>query len=131
MTLALVVLVCSAAVYGMLSLWLGWNEQAGLSSAAAAVSLAIGLIGFVPVWLMSRRNSSGSAYGFVVSVAVRCLVGFAVVLWLSFGSSLPNAEDAVLWIAGWYLLVLGIEVKLVSSHVLSATRSVGPVPETT
>jgi len=129
MTLTTAVLVCGAGVYGLLTVLLGWNEQANLSLAAAGVSLAIGLMGFVPVWLMSRRSSFGSAYGFMVSVVVRCLVGFAAVLWLSLGSSLPNAEDAVMWVSGWYLLVLGVEVKLVSTHILAATRIGGPIPE--
>jgi hypothetical protein len=131
MTLTWVVLASGAAVYGLLSVLLGWNEQADLSAASAALSLVIGLVGFIPVWLMSRRSSFGSAYGFMVSIMVRCFAGFAAVLWLSYGSSIPNSQDAVMWISGWYLLVLGVEVKLVSSHILAATRSVGPMPETT
>lgn len=131
MTLASVVLVCGAGVYGLLSVLLGWDEQAGLSFAAAAVSMMIGLVGFIPVWLMSRRSSFGSAYGFMVSIVVRCVVGMVVVFWLSYGSSMPNAEDAVMWVAGWYLLVLGVEVKLVSTHILAATSIGELMPETT
>lgn len=129
LTLAMVVLVVSAAVYGVLAGALGWNQQAQLSLAGALVSLMIGLSGFVPVWLMSRGSSYGSAYGFLVSILVRCVVGGAMVAWLRWGG-VPGGEAVLMWVAGWYMLVLGVEVKLISSHVLAATRGVGPMPET-
>lgn len=128
-TLASVVLVAAAAVFGVLSYVLGLTEQAGLSLMGAAVSLVIGLMGFVPVWLLSRGSSHGSAYGFMVSIFVRVVVGGAAVAWLRWGG-VSNGEATLMWVAGYYMLVLGVEVKLISSHVLAATQVSGPVPET-
>ncbi len=129
LTLAAVVLAVAAAVFGVLSYALGLTEQAGLSLMGATVSLVIGLTGFVPVWLMSRSHAQGSAYGFMVSILVRVVVGGTAVVWLRWGG-VPNGEAMLMWVAGYYMLVLGVEVKLISSHVLAATKSLGPVPET-
>ncbi len=128
--LATVLLVVTAALYGILAGLLGWHEQAGLSLIGAATSLLIGLSGFVPVWLMSRKSAHGGAHGFMVSILLRIVVGIAAVSWLRWGSGLANAEDALVWVAGWYMLVLAVEVKLISTHVLAATRGVVPMPET-
>ncbi len=129
LTLCAVLLASMAVVFGLLSGVFGMSEQAGLSLIGASVSLVIGLSGFVPVWLMSRKSAYGSAYGFLVSILVRCVVGFAAVAWLRWGG-VPGGEAALMWVAGWYMLVLGVEVKLISSHVLAATKVSGPVPET-
>jgi len=132
LTLASVVLVAVAVVFGVLSYALGLTEQAGLSLLGAAISLAIGLTGLMPVWLMSRSSAHGSAYGFMVSILVRVVVGGLAIAWFRFGggASGGNGEATLMWVAGWYMLVLGVEVKLISSHVLAATQSLGPVPET-
>jgi len=129
LTLTAVLLVSAGVVFGLLMGILGMPKQAGLSLIGALVSLSIGLSGFLPVWLMSRRSSYGSAYGFLVSILVRCVVGAAAVAWLRWGG-VPGTQAAVMWVAGWYMLVLGVEVKLISSHVLVATKVSGPVPET-
>ncbi len=132
MTLIAVVLVSASAVFGGLAYGLGLTEQAGLSLQGAVVSLAIGLSGFVPVWLMSRNSAQGGAYGFMVSILVRVVVGGLAVAWFRFGGGAEggHGEATLMWIAGWYMLVLGVEVKLISSHVLAATQMSGPVPET-
>ena len=36
-----------------------------------------------------------------------------------------GAGTLAYWIGGWYLVVLTIEVKLVSSHVLTAAKAAG------
>jgi len=130
LTLSTAVLVVAGAMYGVLAGVMHWYQQAGLSLVGAAVSLMIGLSGFVPVWWMSRRSSFGGAYGFMVSIAVRVVVGGAAVIWLRWGSGLAHGDDALLWVAGWYMLVLGIETKLVSSHILAATRGSRSMLET-
>jgi hypothetical protein len=130
LTLSAVVLVAAGAVYGVLGGALQWHEQAGLSLIGAFIGLVIGLTGFVPVWLMSRGSSFGGAYGFMVSIVLRVVVGGAVVTWLYMGSGMANAEDALMWVAGWYMLVLGVETKLVSSHILAATRGTQTMLET-
>jgi hypothetical protein len=129
LTLATVLLASSATVYGLLAGVFGLSQQAGDSLIGAMVCLLIGLSGFVPVWRMSRKSAYGSAYGFLVSILVRCVVGGAAVAWLHYGG-VAGAETVVMWVAGWYLLVLGVEVKLISSHVLAATKVSGPVMET-
>ncbi len=129
LTLTAVLLVSAGGVFGLLSGVFGMKEQAGLSLIGAMVSLGIGLSGFVPVWLMSRGSAYGSAYGFLVSILVRGLVGAGAVAWLRWGG-LPGGEAALMWVAGWYMVVLGVEVKLISSHVLAATKVSGPVLET-
>jgi hypothetical protein len=129
MTLLAVVLVSAAVVFVVLLKVFDMPGQAGLSLTGAMVSLGIGLSGFVPVWLMSRGSSYGSAYGFLVSILVRGVMGAGAVAWLRWGG-VPGGEGALMWVAGWYMLVLGVEVKLISSHVLAATKVSGPVPET-
>lgn len=129
LTLTAVLLASAGAVFGLLVGVFGMDAQARLSLIGAFVSLGIGLSGFVPVWLMSRRSSYGSAYGFLVSILVRSLVGLGAVAWLRWGG-VPGGAGALMWVAGWYMLVLGVEVKLISSHVLAATKVSGPVLET-
>ncbi len=129
LTLTAVVLASAVVVFGLLVGVFGMDEQGGRSLIGALVSLAIGLSGFVPVWLMSRGSSYGSAYGFLVSILVRGLVGVGAVAWLRWGG-VPGGAGALMWVAGWYMVVLGVEVKLISSHVLAATKVSGPVLET-
>lgn len=130
LTLIVVVLGSAACVYGLLSGVFHFESQAQPSLVGAFVSLLIGLSGFVPVWLMSRKTAYGSAYGFLVSILVRCVVGFGAVAWLRWGADYENTQTLLMWVAGWYMLVLGVEVKLVSSHVLAATSASVPMPET-
>lgn len=131
LTLIVVVLGLAACVYWLLTAVLGFQTQGQPSIVGAFVSLIIGLSGFVPVWLMSRKSVHGSAYGFMVSILVRCVVGFLAVAWLRWGSGMEDSESALMWVAGWYMLVLAVEVKLISTHVLAVTRPVAPMPETT
>lgn len=131
LTLIVVVLGVAGVVYWLLTGVLGFESQGQPSILGALLSLIIGLSGFVPVWLMSRSSVHGSAYGFMVSILVRCVVGFAIVAWLRWGSGAADAEPTLMWVAGWYMLVLGVEVKLISTHVLAATSPAVPMPETT
>lgn len=129
LTLIVVVLAVAACVYGLLNSVLSFETQARPSMVGAFVSLVIGLSGFVPVWLMSRKTAYGSAYGFLISILVRCVVGFVAVAWLRWGAGAGDAQTTLMWVAGWYMLVLGVEVKMISSHVLAATGASGPMPE--
>ncbi len=131
LTLIVVVLGVAGCVYWLLTGVLGFEAQGRPSIIGAFVSLFIGLSGFVPVWLMSRKSVHGSAYGFMVSILVRCVVGFAAVAWLRWGSGMAGAETTLMWVAGWYMLVLGVEVKLISTHVLAVTNPAVLMPETT
>ena len=131
LTLIVVVLGVAGCVYWLLTGVLGFETQGRPSTLGAFVSLFIGLSGFVPVWLMSRKSVHGSAYGFMVSILVRCVVGFSAVAWLRWGSGMAGAETTLMWVAGWYMLVLGVEVKLISTHVLAVTSPTVPMPETT
>jgi len=130
LTLTVIVLVAALCVYGLLSGVFNLNSQAQPSLVGAFISLFIGLSGFVPVWLMSRKNAHGSAYGFMVSILVRCLVGFAAVAWMRWGMAGDHSQATIMWVAGWYLLVLAVEVKLISTHVLAATSPTRVMPET-
>jgi hypothetical protein len=133
LTLVVAVLGVAGCVYWLLTGVLGFEAQGQPSIVGAFVSLIIGLSGFVPVWLMSRKSVHGSAYGFMVSILVRCVVGFAAVAWLRWGSGESGAMDSqstLMWVAGWYMLVLGVEVKLISTHVLAVTSPSVPMPET-
>ncbi|MHC4996041.1 MAG: hypothetical protein ACYTGQ_13425 [Planctomycetota bacterium] len=129
LTLIVVVLASALGVYWLLINVLGFESQARPSVVGASVSVLIGLSGFVPVWLMSRKSAHGSAYGFMVSILVRCVVGFAAVAWLRWGMGGPDAEATLMWVAGYYMLVLGLEVTLISRHVLAATTPVPVTPE--
>ncbi len=129
-TLIAVVAFVGAGAYGLLVYGIGQPAQARLCVMGGAVSLLIGLTGLMPVWLMSGRHAHGSAYGFLISILVRCVVGFLAVAWLRWGSGLADAETLLMWVAGWYMLVLAVEVKVVSSHVLTATGASLSITET-
>ena len=130
LTLTGVVAAASLVVYGLLIGVLKIEAQAQPSLLGAVVSLVIGLSGFVPVWLMSRNSMHGSAYGFMVSIPVRIVVGFAAVAWLRWGAGIGDAQTLLMWVAGWYMLVLAVEVKLISTHVLAATSPTRLTAET-
>ena len=129
LTLIVVVLAVAACVYGLLDGVFHLESQARPSMVGAFISLVVGLSGFVPVWLMSQKSAHGGAYGFMVSILVRCVVGFAAVAWLRWGAGSADAQTTLMWVAGWYMLVLAVEVKMISSHVLAATGASVPMPE--
>ncbi len=130
LTLAVVVGAAALLMFGLLNGVFHFENQIQPNLIGAGVSLLIGLSGFVPVWLMSRKSAYGSAYGFMVSILVRGIVGLSAVAWLQYGNGSENAQAAIMWIAGWYMLVLAVEVKLISTHVLAATTPVRAMPET-
>ena len=85
---------------------------------AAGVCLVTGLVGLFPVAWLSRQHPHGSAQGFLISILVRMLLTGAVVMVLIF-NRVPGAFPLSLWIGGWYMVVLAVEVRLVSSHALA------------
>ncbi len=131
LTLIVVVMASAAAAYGLLIGLFGFESHGRPCIIGALISLIIGFSGFMPVWLMSRRSAHGSAYGFMISILVRCVVGIAAVAWLRWGSGMADAQTTLMWVAGWYMLVLAVEVKLISTHVLAVTKPVASIPETT
>ena len=130
LTLIGIVTATTLVIYSLLAGVFKFESQAQLSLYGAAVSLIIGLSGFVPVWLMSRKSAHGSAYGFMVSILVRIVVGFSAVAWLRWGAGIDNAQHLLMWVAGWYMLVLAVEVKLISTHVLAAASPTRMTAET-
>ena len=107
---------------------LGYPGQIKLNLLAAAVCGGAGLIGLLPVWLMSRHSAYGAAMGFMAGVMFRMFVAGGIVLYTQWGLHWESASAFTFWIAGWYLAVLALEVKLVSSHVLTTLPQPAPGP---
>lgn len=123
-TLALAVVIVAGGIYLTLTL-LDAPTHARLNLIAAAVCGGAGLVGLLPVWALSRTHQHGAAYGFMIGILLRMVVAGGAVGLAQWGLKLPDAQALSLWIAGWYLIVLAVEVKLVSSHVLA---TYGPAP---
>ena len=120
-TLGLVTLSALCFSAGVLTM-LGLDRHARLDAMAALVCGGAGLIGLLPVWLLSRSMAHGAAQGFLIGVLLRMVVAGGVVVAAQWWWKLPDATALSLWIGGWYILVLMIEVKLVSNHVLRRPR---------
>lgn len=111
-----VVLLVAAGVYLILS-GLGRPVHAEQNLIAAAVCGGAGLVGLLPVWALSRNSSHGAAMGFMAGIVLRLFVAGGVVLGAQF-QGYEHAQILSLWVAGWYLMVLMIEVKLVAGFAL-------------
>lgn len=116
--LAVVVVVLATIVSGV-CMAMDKPLQSQLSALAAGLCLVGGVAGFLPVWLMSKSSPHGGAMGFLTGIMLRMALVGGVVLYLQWATDWPHAHRFSFWIAGWYLVVLMIEVKLVSSHVLT------------
>lgn len=103
----------------------GHAEHARLSAIAALVCGGAGLMGMLPVWAMSRHSLHGAAYGFLVGILFRMLAAGGVVLAAQWWWKWDNATALALWVVGWYLLVLVIEVKLVAGYVMQLGKRPG------
>ena len=100
-------------------LWVsGRVEQAMWCAVAAAVCGGAGLIGFVPIWALSRAMPHGAAQGFLFSILFRLLTAGGALFVLPRWLNLPDSAWLSVWIGAWYLLVLIIEVRLVAAHVM-------------
>lgn len=112
-------------------LWL--LQQTALSQVnfiAAVVCGLSGVIGFLPVWLLSRQHRHGAAQGFLIGMLLRMVICAAAVFTLQW-AGYEHAKIAVFFFAGWYLLTLIFEVKLVSSFLLAhAVKPSAPEPAT-
>ena len=124
--LAGIVAVLAAVVCGALA-GIGRPAQIRPCLLSAALCLATGLLGLIPVAWLSRKHPHGSAQGFLASIGIRMLVTGGVVVALMF-NQVPGAFGLSMWIGGWYLVVLAVEARLVSSHALAhaATLAHGP-----
>jgi hypothetical protein len=123
LTLALTIAVVAAAFYVALGA-VGYPTHARLSTLAAVICGGAGVIGLLPVWSLSRRHPHGAAYGFMAGILFRMVVAGGAVVVAQWVLRMPDAQPLSMWIAGWYLIVLVVEVKLVSSHVLAAGTAV-------
>ncbi len=95
---------------------MGWPVHATQNLIAAGVCGGSGLVGLLPTWVMSRKSRYGAAQGFLVGVVLRMFVAGAVVLAAQWGGY-EHGRLLGYWVGGWYLAVLALEVKLVSSFV--------------
>lgn len=113
-----IVAVLAGVVYGV-CVALGSPTGAMLNLMAAGFCGLAGVAGLLPVWFMSKSSPHGGAMGFLTGILFRMAVAGGAVLYLQWATDWPHAQDFSIWIASWYLVVLMIEVKLVSSHVLT------------
>lgn len=117
--------VCTLAVSGLLLLC-GWPEQARLSATAAGICVAAAMLSLLPAGLMFRVSVAAGSMGFLVGTLLRLgACGAAVLIvpaYLRPGEQGPFS----LWMAGWYLLALAMDVILIGRHLTrlaSRTRS--------
>ena len=115
--IAVVTLVVAGLAYAGLRI-AGQPLHADLNLLAAAICGGTGLIALLPVWLGSKQSSHGAAFGFMAGILIRMAVAGGVVMVLTWATDWPHAVDLSYWVAGWYLLVLLVEVKLISSFVV-------------
>ncbi len=110
----------------------GHPDHGGWNLIAAAICAGAGVLGLLPTWLMSRNPAQpggvvqGAAMGFLAGMLFRMAVAGGVVVVLQFVIRHPDARPLSMWIAGWYLIVLAVEVKLVSSYVLATAPALRP-----
>jgi len=122
------VLLLAMAIAGAMA-GLGWSDHVWMNEVGAVVCGGAGVVGLIPVWVLSKRLPHGAAMGFLVGILFRMAVAGTVVLVVQW-SDQPYARFLSYWIAGWYLVVLTIEVKLVSSHANALVTSTTPLSET-
>lgn len=97
----------------------GWDAQKPYAIYAGLVCGGAAIVALIPVWLLSRKSVQGAAMGFMAGILVRmALCGFAVV----WGGRMEGVDRMSwsMWIAGWYMLVLVIEVGLVGRYIARA-----------
>jgi len=117
--LALFVAAVAFAVYFGLNA-LAQPAHARLNLIAALICGGAGVVGLLPVWVLSKQQPHGAAYGFMAGILFRMFVAGGAVVLAQWVLKLPDARPLSMWIAGWYLIVLVMEVRLVSAHVLAA-----------
>lgn len=109
----------------------GQPLHADLNLLAAAICGGTGLIALLPVWLGSKQSSHGAAFGFMAGILIRMAVAGGVVMVLTWATDWPHAVDLSYWVAGWYLLILMVEVKLISSFVTTVAPGAPRYPQFT
>lgn len=124
--LGLWTVMLAAVVHVVLSLQDATRGFTKLNLLAAAVCGGSGLVGLLPVWWTSRNTPDAGAMGFLAGILFRMFVAGGAVLYAMWGTDWAAAQTFSLWVAGWYLAVLLIEVKLVSSHVLKYAGPAAP-----
>lgn len=96
-----------------------WASHKPYAIYAGLVCGGAAIIAFIPVWWLSRKSVQGAAMGFMAGMLVRMgLCGLAVIL----GGRMEGVEQQPwsFWVAGWYMLVLAIEVGMIARYVKQA-----------
>lgn len=109
-------LVLAGLIYAGFTL-AGQPLQANLNLMAAALCGGTGLVALLPVWLGSKQSSHGAAAGFMAGILIRMALAGGAVMYAQWATNWPHTQWFSYWVAGWYLAVLIIEVKLISSFV--------------
>jgi len=94
----------------------GWAAQLDYSNYSALISGGAAIVALVPVWVLSWKSVQGAALGFLAGMLVRMgLCGAAVMI----GGGMEGVDHSAwsMWIAGWYVLVLTVEVAIVGRYV--------------
>jgi hypothetical protein len=95
----------------------GAPGQAEASLLASVLCAAAGVLSLLPTWWLSKQSMQAGAMGFFVGMMIRMILcGSAALLsehWLSHA----EASQFSLWIAGWYLVTLVLDVWLVGKYV--------------
>ncbi|MEM6333482.1 MAG: hypothetical protein AAF823_09110 [Planctomycetota bacterium] len=117
-----------AGLAAAIALLLGEPRLAAEAALTAAGCLVVGVVALMPIALMvGTQGPAGVVPGFLASTTLRlaaCLL-FAVAAWrLLDSTSLP------LWVMGWYLVVLVVEVHAVATYNAKAAPTSAPAADT-
>lgn len=94
----------------------GWANHVDYAMNAGVVTGAAAIVGLLPVWWFSRKSLQGAAMGFMAGMLLRMAVcGIAIVV----GGRMEGVSSQAwsLWVAGWYMYVLTVEVSLVGRYL--------------
>ncbi len=96
----------TAALYA-----LGQVNQVPEALATAGLCLGASLLSLLPVYWLSCGAPEGAAQGFIIGMLLRMAICLAALLLLGYRTALDLTSLAG-WMAGWYLMLLAVEVGL-------------------
>ena len=92
--------------------------------------LLVNMIGLLPIWLLGRHDARGMLQGFMLSVFLRMVLSAIGVIVLGFKTSL-GIVPVGLWMAGWYLVLLAVELTIIVKALDRMNSSQSQTSQTT
>ncbi len=112
-------LVMSSLAFGIWALLakFGSPGQAEASLLAAVLCAVASVLSLLPVWWLSKQSLQAGAMGFFVGMMIRMILCGAAALMAGSWLAQREASQFSMWIAGWYLVTLVLDVWLVGKYV--------------